>query len=179
MVHEIVEEIKNTIRGEIQEVHTALPAKIELVNADGTVNARPYGVYKLPDGTTMEYPLISQIPVYLFKSGSVSVTLPVTAGDGCLLIICENELDSWLSGQVSGVSLRHNLTSAIAIPGLGIPAASDVQAGGAVIIRNGSAELRVTSGSIAISGNVTISGNLNVTGNINAGGTITPNPADK
>ena len=172
MLQEFVEEIRKTVNEECMGLHTALPAKVEAVRA-GRVDARPYGKYRTSTGQLLDWPVIPSVPVYMYQSGQAAVGLPVRAGDDCLLIIADCELDSWLhgqAGQVANISLRHSLSNAVALPGLAKnnQLALEAAASGSVVVVSGGTKLAIGPAGVSIQGNLTVSGN------ITAGGTISP-----
>nr|DAY57439.1 MAG TPA: baseplate protein [Caudoviricetes sp.] len=118
-------EIKDTITGwitnEISRVHTAIPGTIVSYNPDrNRAQVQPVGMYKLPDGRALDYPVIHHVPVQfpLGTGGHSGVTFPLAAGDGCLLIFSESQMDDYLSGGDSDDPRMHDLNDAICIPGL-------------------------------------------------------------
>ena len=105
--------------------------------------------------------------VYPCDKNRVGMVFPVSAGDSCLIIISETELDEWYSGAVSQAPLRFDLSSAVMIPGLcrtGTDFIRKAVAENAVIITDGSAEIVLKNGRIEISGDVIFHGNVTVDG---------------
>ena len=137
-------------RKEIANVHTASPGTIlSYDSGTGLASVQPALKFKVPDGRMIDMPVIVGVPV-IFPSGSggnASVTFPVVAGDGCLLVFAESGIDDWIKGGESEDLRRHDLTDAIAIPGLfnfGIPA---IQAHSSdTCLKNGSTVLRIEAG---------------------------------
>lgn len=76
-----------------------------------------------PDGTRffVEYPLLKKCPVMFPSGGGFTLTFPVNAGDECIVLFNDRELDNWfLNGGVQApVSARsHDISDAIAIVGI-------------------------------------------------------------
>lgn len=121
MRQEFTQEIENTVRAIVNDIHTALPGEIISFDEEKcTVTVQPKGKYVLSSKEKVDYPKIAEVPLvfpYCQKLG-VGIAFPVKKGDSCVVIISEVELDEWRSGAKSEGSLRYNLTSAIAIPGL-------------------------------------------------------------
>ena len=159
MLQEVVQEINKTAQGALMDdLHTAIPGRIISVNgAKATV--QPLGQTKTSDGKMMDYPQLPSVPIVMpiSSSGGIGVAYPVKAGDSCLLIISEVELDAWRTGAKAQGSLRFDLSNAVCLPGLlnYCPAA--------VASAN-------SSGSVVISGNVLVNGSLTVSGDVNGGG---------
>lgn len=73
------------------------------------------------DGSSLESPVITNVPVVMPASGGAFFSMPVKAGDFCLLVICDRDISNWLFGssnQKPTTSRKHSLTDAVAIMGL-------------------------------------------------------------
>lgn len=165
MLQEFAQEIDSTVRAEIENIHTSIPAKIidfDITKCTATV--KPYGSFKF-NGEYKDMPVISEVPIMFPYSSSscIGITLPVLAGDDCMLLISEVELDEWRNGAKTIVPLRFDFTSAVAILGLckaqpqGIQEAVNERA---VVISAGSNKLVLSSNKIVIKGNVEIQGTI-------------------
>lgn len=186
MLQELSQEIEETARAVVNEVHTALPGEIlNFHPKSGTASVRPVGEFITSDGKKLVYPVITEAPM-LFpfcERAGVGICFPVKKGDSCLIIVSEVELDAWRSGAASEGTLRFDLSSAVVIPGLmrtggGITEKAIKQE--AVVLyapdtevsvsRNGvkakvaEKELCVSDSGIVVRGDVMVSGNLFYTG---------------
>lgn len=181
MMQELVQQIEETAKSVMNEIHTALPGKIVSVNLqNGTAQINPCGKYVMRDGKKLEYPMLTEVPlVFPFsQAAETGIVFPVNVGDSCLIILSEVELDEWRSSAETEAPLRYDLTSAIAIPGLlssGQELVEKACTQNAVIVRG---KLMVEgevvfSGNLNIEGNITTSGSLEVGGNITTSGNIT------
>ena len=165
MLQEFVQEIESTVRAEIENIHTSIPGKIVDFNVNsGTATVKPYGRFKF-NGEYKEMPAISEVPVMFPYSNSsgIGIAFPVLAGDDCMLLISEVELDEWRNGAKTIVPLRFDFTSAVAILGLcKIPSQSMQQAtkDKSVIISSGPTTLSISEKGLVIKGNVEINGNI-------------------
>lgn len=174
MLQEFVQKIEETTRDMINEIHTALPGKIVSFDPNtGTATVKPSGKYILSNGKKLDYPVITEVPVLFPYCQSVGIGLlfPVKKDDNCLLIVSELELDEWRSGAESEASLRFDLTSAVAIPGLllGGKEISKEYHPHAVVIRAGRIAIHVSENEIVCYGDLKIEGNLYCTGEVKAG----------
>lgn len=71
--------------------------------------------------TPTQIPVLSDVPVIMFRAGGFAITFPVQAGDECLLIFGDNDYGAWW--QSGGVQnqidrRRHDLSDSFAIVGL-------------------------------------------------------------
>ena len=167
MLQDFVEQIERTARDVMDGIHTALPGKVTAFDpAKGVARVKPCGRFTTLDGKSVEYPDLTEVPV-LFpfsQTANVGIGFPVRSGDDCLVVLSEVELDQWRGGAKAEGSLRYDLSSAVAIPGLlsaGNGPAARACALNAVVIAAGAAELVISSGGITLNGNLSI--NVNVT----------------
>lgn len=170
MIQEFTQSVEDTIQARINEIHTAIPAEIVSFNAEKAVaTVKPLGKYKISDTILIDYPQISDVPVVIPVSASVGVAFPVKPGDSCLIIVSEVELDKWRTGSDSQGSIRYDLTSAIAIPGLlkkGNSLLSKACKSNAVVIGSGANNITVSATGIEINGNIKVNGKISATGTI-------------
>lgn len=117
----VKEVVRDMIRSGTRNIHTAIPGKVISYDA-GTNRAsvQPFGNFKVEDGSRFPYPVIYNVPVIFptGMSGAAGVTFPICAGDGCLLVFSEVNLDDFLSGGDSDDLRMHSMNDAICIPGL-------------------------------------------------------------
>ena len=168
MIQDLAQAIEDTAQNACNNMHTAMPGTIVSFDAaTGLAVVQPYGSMDTPQGA-MAYPQIGAVPVVFpfCQSANVGIAFPIRPGDNCLLIVSEVELTGWRTCMVSQGSLRFDLSSAIAIPGLLRGAASLVQQA------NASGSVVVQGGSVSIIGSVTISGSLTVSGAITSSGEV-------
>lgn len=189
MLQEFSQEVEDTARSIVNEIHTALPGEIISFDAEsGMAVVQPVGDYVTSDGTQLAYPSIIEVPVMFpyCQSVGVGMVFPVGKGDSCLIVISEVELDKWRSGAESEASLRFDLTSAIALPGL-LRGSNDLIAKAVqknavvlvaseteVVVSNDAVTVDVKGSTLTVSGSgIAIKGDLNVTGNISYTGSLT------
>lgn len=183
MLQELTTEIEKTAKAAVNDIHTALPGEIVSFNG-GTATVKPIGKYVTSDGTSLDYPTITEAPVCFpfCQNAGIGFAFPVKKGDSCIIIVSEVELDAWRSGASSEGSLRFDLTSAMIIPGLfegGCEAATRASAQNAAIVTAGDSEVVVSGGGCTLSSGgssltvsdsgVTVKGTLTVTGDVKVG----------
>lgn len=114
--------------------------------ADGTRN--PYYV---------EYPILLDCPVIILGGGASSLTFPISAGDTCLMLFNDRDIDNWVAGANSGppaTGRLHSLSDGIALVGFITPSAYDTNR---AVLRNGPTYVGVSSTKVKIAnGNTTL-----------------------
>jgi len=172
MLSEFASKVKDVAGDVVNEIHTAIPGTIQAVDLNtGFVTVAPVGKYKTRQGKYLDFPVLSSVPLVLPQSSisGVEIAFPVAVGDSCLLIFSEQQLDSFLYGGESKMTLRFDLTNAVAIPGLGKVAGSAFQeacSSKSVVIRSGATKLTVSNGNVSVQGSLSVSGNINCSGTI-------------
>ena len=166
-------------------LRVAMPARIEAYNPLTSIADVLVSIPHLRgDGSTLDTPIIAEVPVLWMRGGDSSITFPLSRGDQGLVIFCDYDIAKWATAldESAPQSLRrHNLTDAVFLPQThGLKPSS--MAG--ISIKNGVSEVLVTPtgvavtageatitapsinlvGATAITGNVTVSGSLSVGG---------------
>ena len=165
MLQDIAQAIKDTAKEQIADIHTAIPARVVSFDAAScTATVKPYGLFRMGDGTTLEFPEITQAPVALPYSSSsgAAVAVPVMAGDDVLLLFPETELEAWRTESMPQGSMRFDLSNAIVLPGLMRSNAlmSVAASQNAVVVGTPSVYIAVTSSGVTINGDVTVNGSI-------------------
>lgn len=77
------------------------------------------------DGTykqvLVEYPLVTNAPVVIIQGGLAALTFPIQAGDSCVILFNDRDMDNWITaGQVSPLNSNrlHAFADGIALVGL-------------------------------------------------------------
>ena len=50
------------------------------------------------DGSTLDYPVLTGVPIIFPRSGGASMSLPVVRGDYCLILFLDRDISNWLIG---------------------------------------------------------------------------------
>ena len=183
MMQEFVQSVSDAIQRGIRGIHTALPGKVLAFDpGKGLATVQPVMKFKKPDGSTIDFPQITGVPV-VFPQGAgqnATVAFPVKAGDGCLIIVAEQSLDYWQYGQETDTDLAFDMTNAICIPGLFVKANEAVKVAcavnGVVVDAKGTrltvkpGEVIIDAAKITMNGNVTVNGTVKTTGDTVAAG---------
>jgi hypothetical protein len=113
---------------------------------------------------------------------SATIAYPVRAGDGCLVVIAEQSIESWLYGQETSTNLQFDLTNAICIPGLFAkpnPVMQEACGSNAVVVDVKGTRLTVRRDGVSITGDLDVSGTISgggvsmADGNLSMSGKIT------
>lgn len=136
----------------------------------------------LSNGESEGMPVLEDVPVLWPRAGGASITFPVRAGDGCLIIFLDRSIDEWKTGKSEAPTdpRQHALSDAIAIMGLvdfngggGSGEAVEIKMGGTTITIDGSTA-NITAPSVTIDApQVSMTGTLSVSGGVSAGGAMT------
>lgn len=125
MMQEFVHETNKAIQEALKGVHTSMPGKIVSFDpSTGLATVLPMMKFRKPDGSTMEYPQITGVPVMFPQSMNQQATIayPIKPDDGCIILAAEQSIDYWMYGQETDTDLDFDLTNSICIPGLFVPA---------------------------------------------------------
>ncbi len=169
---DVVTEVKNLVKEQVNNIHTALPG--EIVSVDVTtcrVTVKPKAQMRFSNGKVLDYPIISGVPVVIPQSPSsdAAIVFPVKKGDPCLLVFSEQALDYWFENGMTNSQIKHGLSGAIAILGLMKTPSSDFKdavLNDKVIVRHGNASIALSNATITIRGDVTVEGNLLINGEV-------------
>lgn len=115
-----------SVDGRMADVHVAIPGRVETYDAalqKASVQPLVMRAHEGEDGgrVAQKLPVIPEVPVLFPGGGDFMVTFPIQRGDVVLLVFSEASLDKFLvrDGIVDPQDdRRHNISDAIAIPGL-------------------------------------------------------------
>lgn len=121
--------LKDAIEARVTDIHVALPGIVQKYDAaKQTADIQPTIKKKYADGTVINLPLISNVPVIFPRTSKAYLHIPLKKDDYVLLIFSERSLDIFLQkgGIVDPEDYRkHALSDAVAIPGL-FPQGSEI-----------------------------------------------------
>lgn len=131
----------------------------------------------LLNGEIKEYPLLLDCPCIILAGGQGSVTFPIQAGDSCLVLFNDRDMDNWYSGGQTmppRTDRLHDFSDAIALVGLRnkqnqisgyFAQGTEIKYGNSTIqlednkvkITNGTATVEINNGNVTITAtNVTV-----------------------
>lgn len=76
---------------------------------------------ELKERKLLEYSVLQNVPFVVLGGGTSSLTFPISAGDNCLLLFCDYEIDRWWDtgeAQPSTYQRRHDISDAFALIGV-------------------------------------------------------------
>ena len=139
----------------------------------------------------LEYPLLIDCPCVVLGGGKGRVTFPITAGDSCVVLFNDRDIDNWFSsGQKMPprTDRKHSFSDAIAIVGLHnsqnkitdyLTTGTELKYGnstikledGKVTVTNGTATVVLNNNSVSVTAaNISLTGNVAVTGGFSVNG---------
>lgn len=116
------EAIRQAVGYQLDHLHTALPGRVESFDpTTGRATVQPVVKKRYADGRVESLPVVPNVPVVWPRTGAAALSLKLVKGDGVLLVFAERALERWLAlggEQEPGAPRRHDLSDAVAIPGL-------------------------------------------------------------
>lgn len=133
-----------------------IAAKALVFNQAQTLNGRLQTTPRIVD-----YPVLTDVPVFVYSGGGAVLTLPIAAGDECLVCFGDRDFDAWWQSGASGPPnspRMHSLSDGFAIVGFrsrAHPVANysatdaELRLGNAKVAVKGSGEVEVLSSGAA------------------------------
>lgn len=164
-------------------LHCHKVGRILSFDADNQTAQAEMLVQKSIDGKIIEYPVLVDCPVFVISGGKACITMPVSAGDSCLVLFNDDDMDNWFatgSKQEPNTNRHHSFTDALIMVGYRHQAdkianysADSVQLrmGNTIVtisenkaeITDGTAKVTVTGGNITLEGSaINIKGTLTI-----------------
>ena len=111
-------------------------------------------------GEIKDYPVLIDCPCVVLGGGAGRVTFPISAGDSCLVLFNDKDIDNWYDGgqKMPPRSQRlHSFSDAFALVGIHnrLNQISDYFASG-VELKHGNSSIKLKDGYIDIKGNVNV-----------------------
>ncbi len=116
-------ELMQALKADIfKNLNCAKPGTINTF--DATKNTATVNVgfkWLSPDGTTQDYPLLLDVMVFTLQGGGGFLRFPVSAGDPCLVIFADANLDAWYQNGTPAApydNRAHDISDGIAFVGI-------------------------------------------------------------
>lgn len=87
-----------------KNLYCHVPGRIQSFDgSDKTAAIQILFATQLPDGTTVNYPVLVDCPVYTPQGGGGAFQAPITAGDPCLVVFADRNIDAWFQNGAAAV----------------------------------------------------------------------------
>lgn len=111
------------VRSEIfLDMSCAMPGTIQSFNSAVQSATISINMKRLFTGLPKNYPLLVDVPVVCLGGGGARLTFPIAAGDGCLVVFSDRDIDAWwatgTTGSIPNSPRTHNISDGFAIVGL-------------------------------------------------------------
>jgi hypothetical protein len=73
------------------------------------------------DSVTADYPMLMECPVVCLGGGTAALTFPISAGDECLVLFNDRDIDNWYAGSSNSPNATarlHNFSDGIILVGI-------------------------------------------------------------
>lgn len=115
---------------------------------------------RMMNGELKQYPVLIDCPCVVLSGGKGRLTMPISAGDSCLVLFNDRDIDNWYSGGQSvapRTERKHNFADAIALVGIRNRQneITDYLNDG-VELKHGNSSIKLRDGYIDIKGNVNV-----------------------
>lgn len=124
-------------------------ASVEIQFKRAVYDQAPTEAVPNPPPRVVDYPILVQVPVVVMTGGTAFLYLPIKAGDLCLVLFNDRDLDAWATAGVSTIpnsSRMHSLSDGIAIVGLYNAAKPPIGSGNDAVLFHASGSVTVTQG---------------------------------
>lgn len=165
--NQIKREINCVSVGTIQEFNSTTQTANVFLNYRKTLKKRNSVSIKENADVIIKYPVLVRCPVVILGGGGSYLTFPIAAGDDCVVLFCDRDIDLWLEKGYKDnppVSERmHSFSDAIALVGLrSVPNKISSYEASKVTIKYGNGTITIDElGNIAIQGTtITINGTI-------------------
>lgn len=121
---EVLDQSKAALRSTLNAINIGIIESFDAVTQTASIRLAIKQIQSTaPDGTRflIEHPVLLQCPVIFPSGGGYTLTFPISAGDECIVLFNDREIDNWfLNGGVQAPTSKrsHDLSDAIAFVGL-------------------------------------------------------------
>ena len=119
MSNSLEEVVRAAIESYLMETHTSIPAIVETVNNDSTVNATVAVQRVLVSDEKVTVPTLAKVPVSYFGNSDFEITFPLKKGDEGVILFSERDISRFIkNGGISSPTVlrMHEYSDAVFIP---------------------------------------------------------------
>jgi hypothetical protein len=102
------------------------------------------------NGTYLEYPILTDCPVFQIMGGPTYISVPITAGDPCLILFNDWDIDNWFTTgntAVPNTPRTHSLSDGLVLVGFrNLAKTPPVTSSDSLLLIHNTANARVTVG---------------------------------
>ena len=116
----VLDQVKDQVMSELNCVSIGTIVSFDSSDQTATIQLS-YKKINLYDGSISDYQPLIKCPCIILNGGGGYLTFPITAGDSCLVLFCDREIDTWFTngGTNPPQSARvHDLNDGIALVGI-------------------------------------------------------------
>ena len=103
-------------------IRVSMPGKIEKYDFNTQKANIKINMHELLENeTSIDYPVLTSVPIIFPSSGGASITMPIKRNDSCIVFFTDRDITNWLLGasnQPPQTRRVHSLNDAVAIMGL-------------------------------------------------------------
>lgn len=151
---DLVNLLKKQIKLDINKIHIGTIQDFNATTQQATVTVNYKKTFFKPnltgvyEPTLVDYPVLVDCPVVVLGGGSGAVTFPIAAGDECLILCNDRDIDNWFqgsSGAANATPRLHSTADAIALVGIrSLPNVIPLYSSDSVELRTKSGNARVS-----------------------------------
>ncbi len=134
----------------------------EIVSFDASTQTAEVKIkmLKMRNGVLEDYPILVDCPCIVLGGGEGRITFPIQAGDGCIVMFNDRDIDNWYAGgqtMLPRTERKHSFSDAIALVGIRNlqNKITDYFVNG-VELKHSNSSIKLKDGYIDIKGNVNI-----------------------
>ena len=93
-----------------KNLHCHVPGRIQSFDpSKKTASIQLLFVLQFPNGTTMNYPVLVDCPVFTPQGGGGAFQAPIASGDPCLVVFADRNIDAWFENGKSAAVPYDNI----------------------------------------------------------------------
>ena len=105
IIEPTIAELMQALKADVfKNLYCHTPGRIQSFNtATKTASIQILFATQLPDGSVMNYPILVSCPVYTPQGSGGAFQAPISAGDPCLIVFADRNIDAWFQNGSAAV----------------------------------------------------------------------------